>query len=65
MNRKVKDIQKPDVQKILSAHVQKIAQEAVDSASVEIFQSYLTRVARVRCQQGNVKWMYTHDFRSR
>ena len=42
-----------------------LSQEAVDSASVEIFQSYLTRVARVRCQQGNVKWMYTHDFRSR
>ena len=42
-----------------------LSQEAVDSASVETFQSYLTRLARVRCQQGNAKWMYTHDFRSR
>ena len=33
-----------------------LPQQAVDASSVSVFQSYLMRVTRTRCQQGNADW---------
>ena len=42
-----------------------LSQGAVDCESVASFQSYLTSIARERCEAGNAKWMYTFDLRAR
>ena len=42
-----------------------LPQEAVDCKTVSAFQSFLTREARKRFDEGDDKWMYTYDTRRR